>query len=102
MRVPTKGASHLPPPSKRERKSAPPGSYSLAHCRPDNRSFAERMMSRFGWEEGKGLGAQESGMTKRFRVSVGSLLEASGPEREAKTHSDEGPDEGCVARKSRV
>ncbi|GAA5869078.1 hypothetical protein JCM3774_002468 [Rhodotorula dairenensis] len=35
---------------------------------PDNRSFAERMMSRFGWEEGKGLGAQESGMTSALAV----------------------------------
>lgn len=36
--------------------------------RPDNRTFAERMMSRFGWEEGKGLGAQESGMTSALGV----------------------------------
>ncbi|BGP54475.1 hypothetical protein JCM8202_001553 [Rhodotorula sphaerocarpa] len=34
----------------------------------DDRSFAERMMSRFGWEQGKGLGAQESGMTTALGV----------------------------------
>ncbi|GAA6050772.1 hypothetical protein JCM3770_001637 [Rhodotorula araucariae] len=35
---------------------------------PDNRTFAERMMSKFGWEEGKGLGAAESGMTSALSV----------------------------------
>lgn len=36
--------------------------------RPDTRSFAERMMSKYGWEEGKGLGAGESGMTSALSV----------------------------------
>ncbi|GJN87341.1 hypothetical protein Rhopal_000290-T1 [Rhodotorula paludigena] len=35
---------------------------------PDTRSFAERMMSKYGWEEGKGLGAGESGMTSALSV----------------------------------
>lgn len=37
--------------------------------RYDDRPFAERMMSKFGWEAGKGLGADESGMTAALRVS---------------------------------
>ncbi|ORY88792.1 hypothetical protein BCR35DRAFT_301125 [Leucosporidium creatinivorum] len=36
---------------------------------PDNRPFADRMMSKFGWEAGKGLGASESGMTTALSVS---------------------------------
>ncbi|KAK4050071.1 hypothetical protein OIV83_003641 [Microbotryomycetes sp. JL201] len=36
---------------------------------PDNRSFADRMMAKFGWEEGKGLGANEAGMTSALAVS---------------------------------
>ncbi|GAA5967035.1 hypothetical protein JCM11641_000420 [Rhodosporidiobolus odoratus] len=30
---------------------------------PDTRSFSERLMSKYGWEAGKGLGASESGIT---------------------------------------
>ncbi|GAA5898302.1 hypothetical protein JCM8208_006938 [Rhodotorula glutinis] len=34
----------------------------------DGRTFAERMMIKFGWEEGKGLGVDESGMTSALSV----------------------------------
>ncbi|GAA5831102.1 hypothetical protein JCM3766R1_006236 [Sporobolomyces carnicolor] len=36
---------------------------------PDHRPFAERMMSKYGWTSGKGLGAAESGMTTALSVS---------------------------------
>ncbi|KAK4703888.1 splicing factor 45, partial [Phenoliferia sp. Uapishka_3] len=41
----------------------------VASTEPDNRPFADRMMSKFGWTEGKGLGASESGMTSALSVS---------------------------------
>ncbi|GAA5834098.1 hypothetical protein JCM11251_003617 [Rhodosporidiobolus azoricus] len=39
------------------------GLAAAAPAEPDNRPFAERLMSKYGWETGKGLGASESGMT---------------------------------------
>ncbi|KDE02872.1 hypothetical protein MVLG_06591 [Microbotryum lychnidis-dioicae p1A1 Lamole] len=35
--------------------------------------FAQRMMAKFGWEKGKGLGATESGMTSALSVSKNPL-----------------------------
>lgn len=37
--------------------------------RPDNRPFADRMMSKFGWTQGKGLGASEDGMSTALSVA---------------------------------
>ncbi|GAA6037225.1 hypothetical protein JCM8097_008630 [Rhodosporidiobolus ruineniae] len=47
-----------------EARAAPAG----PPAEPDNRTFAERMMSKYGWEQGKGLGAAESGMTDALSV----------------------------------
>ncbi|GAA5903753.1 uncharacterized protein JCM6883_005103 [Sporobolomyces salmoneus] len=44
-------------------------SASSETAEPDNRPFAERMMSKYGWTSGKGLGASESGMTTALSVS---------------------------------
>ncbi|KAK4058335.1 hypothetical protein OIO90_000492 [Microbotryomycetes sp. JL221] len=53
------------PPAPVEQPSMP----NSAPSEPDNRSFADRMMAKFGWEEGKGLGANEAGMTSALAVS---------------------------------
>ncbi|TKA58408.1 hypothetical protein B0A53_00147 [Rhodotorula sp. CCFEE 5036] len=57
---------------------------------PDNRSFAERMMSRFGWEEGKGLGAQESGMTSALAVQR-TPAAAGGSKKQKKKEAEQAP-----------
>ncbi|BGP38548.1 hypothetical protein JCM10450v2_002497 [Rhodotorula kratochvilovae] len=66
------GAFAAPPPGFAPAATAAGGSAGPSHAgplaEPDDRTFAERMMSKFGWEEGKGLGAAESGMTSALSV----------------------------------
>jgi splicing factor 45 len=38
--------------------------------RPGQRGFAERLMSKYGWSKGKGLGAEESGIINPLRVQI--------------------------------
>ena len=38
--------------------------------RPGQKGFAERLMSKYGWSKGSGLGAQESGILDPLRVKV--------------------------------
>ena len=38
--------------------------------RPGQKGFAERLMSKYGWSKGSGLGANESGMLNPLRVQV--------------------------------
>ena len=38
--------------------------------RPGQRGFAERLMSKYGWSKGKGLGAEESGIVNPLRVQM--------------------------------
>ncbi|GAA5976992.1 hypothetical protein JCM5350_007519 [Sporobolomyces pararoseus] len=55
--------------------SAPPtfqpaqSAESSQSTEPDNRPFAERIMSKYGWTSGKGLGASESGITAALSVT---------------------------------
>ncbi|BGP14508.1 hypothetical protein JCM10213_003094 [Rhodosporidiobolus nylandii] len=49
------------------------GAASAAAAEPDHRPFAERLMSKYGWESGKGLGADESGMTSALSVQKGPV-----------------------------
>ncbi|GAA5935861.1 uncharacterized protein JCM15063_001828 [Sporobolomyces koalae] len=59
-----------PQPSTSATPSIPGSSTRTAEpVEPDNRPFAERMMSKYGWSSGKGLGANESGMTTALSVS---------------------------------
>lgn len=57
--------------------------------RPDNRTFAERMMSKFGWEEGKGLGASESGITAALSVQRHPAASASSSKKTKKKKEQE-------------
>ncbi|PVH84419.1 hypothetical protein DL98DRAFT_76222 [Cadophora sp. DSE1049] len=38
--------------------------------RPGQKGFAERLMSKYGWSKGKGLGAEESGIVNPLRVQI--------------------------------
>jgi splicing factor 45 len=38
--------------------------------RPGQKGFAERLMSKYGWSKGKGLGAEESGIVNPLRVQL--------------------------------
>ena len=38
--------------------------------RPGQKGFAERLMSKYGWTKGSGLGAEESGIVNPLRVKV--------------------------------
>ncbi len=38
--------------------------------RPGQKGFAERLMSKYGWSKGSGLGASESGIVNPLRVQV--------------------------------
>lgn len=38
--------------------------------RPGQKGFAERLMSKYGWSKGKGLGAEESGIINPLRVQI--------------------------------
>lgn len=57
--------------------------------RPDSRTFAERMMSKFGWEEGKGLGASESGITAALSVQRTPAASASSNKKAKKKKEQE-------------
>ncbi|KAM0754445.1 hypothetical protein T439DRAFT_376927 [Meredithblackwellia eburnea MCA 4105] len=58
-------AEPSPPPQ------GPPPSQSQS-SEPDNRPFAERLMTKYGWTSGSGLGANESGMTSALSVQSSS------------------------------
>ncbi|KAL0778277.1 hypothetical protein CaCOL14_005930 [Colletotrichum acutatum] len=57
------GASSAPPPAPEEAQ-APRSS------RPGQAGFAQRLMSKYGWTKGSGLGADESGIVNPLRVQV--------------------------------
>ncbi|KAH7356688.1 hypothetical protein BKA65DRAFT_604473 [Rhexocercosporidium sp. MPI-PUGE-AT-0058] len=38
--------------------------------RPGQKGFAQRLMSKYGWSKGKGLGAEESGIVNPLRVQI--------------------------------
>ena len=58
---------YIPPPAGEGESSAaaPPGS-----IRPGQAGFAQRLMSKYGWTKGSGLGADETGITSALRVEV--------------------------------
>ncbi|KAI3535152.1 G-patch domain-containing protein [Colletotrichum abscissum] len=61
------GASRAPPPPPppaSEEAQAPRSS------RPGQAGFAQRLMSKYGWTKGSGLGADESGIVNPLRVQV--------------------------------
>ncbi|GAA5868421.1 hypothetical protein JCM1840_006989 [Sporobolomyces johnsonii] len=67
-------------------------SSSAGPAEPDNRTFAERMMSKYGWESGKGLGAAESGITTALSVSRASAVASSSSKKnKKKTAADQPP-----------
>ncbi|GAA6007805.1 hypothetical protein JCM11491_003970 [Sporobolomyces phaffii] len=71
-------ASGPPPPAAQPAPPTPSSSYptfqpaqapAAEPSELDHRPFAERMMSKYGWSSGKGLGASESGMTTALSVT---------------------------------
>ncbi|KAK5660100.1 hypothetical protein OQA88_13569 [Cercophora sp. LCS_1] len=67
---------YSPPPQPMETDDTPP--YPPQPASPDTRStnrpgqsgFAQRLMAKYGWSEGSGLGASEDGMKTALRVQV--------------------------------
>ncbi|KAH8893509.1 hypothetical protein GQ53DRAFT_116568 [Thozetella sp. PMI_491] len=59
-------SAYVPPPIKSSdsKESAPHSN------RPGQAGFAQRLMSKYGWTKGSGLGADESGITSALRVQV--------------------------------
>ncbi|BGP30742.1 hypothetical protein JCM10296v2_002499 [Rhodotorula toruloides] len=65
------------------------GAGEAESAEPDSRTFAERMMSKFGWEEGKGLGASESGITAALSVQRTPAASASSSKKAKKKKEQE-------------
>ncbi|BGO90260.1 hypothetical protein NBRC10512_004781 [Rhodotorula toruloides] len=93
------GAFVAPPAAAGGIGTAPPGFAPAAtqaggageaeSAEPDSRTFAERMMSKFGWEEGKGLGASESGITAALSVQRTPAASASSNKKAKKKKEQE-------------
>ncbi|KFA64685.1 hypothetical protein S40285_07137 [Stachybotrys chlorohalonatus IBT 40285] len=71
--------SQPPPPGEDEEMGSPPPALGSGNdnneeeprsSRPGQAGFAQRLMSRYGWTEGTGLGANESGIVNPLRVQV--------------------------------
>ncbi|GAA5948564.1 hypothetical protein JCM3765_004927 [Sporobolomyces pararoseus] len=104
-----------PPHSTASAPSAPPTSQPAQSTEfsqpsePDNRPFAERMMSKYGWTSGKGLGASESGITAALSVTrpSSSTPKLSRAQKKKQKHfgiatpQEEGP-KGMAARNNDV
>ncbi|KAK3942239.1 hypothetical protein QBC46DRAFT_380370 [Diplogelasinospora grovesii] len=56
-----------PPPPPVDSETPPEGERTT---RPGQKGFAQRLMSKYGWTKGSGLGADESGITSALRVQV--------------------------------
>ncbi|KAK0720882.1 hypothetical protein B0H67DRAFT_206725 [Lasiosphaeris hirsuta] len=59
----------IPPPSV-PFDSLPASDTAPSTNRPGQAGFAQRLMAKYGWTRGSGLGADESGMTSALRVQV--------------------------------
>ncbi|CAG8951539.1 hypothetical protein HYFRA_00007455 [Hymenoscyphus fraxineus] len=53
-----------------EEDEAPPDDEAPRSLRPGQKGFAERLMSKYGWSKGTGLGADGSGIVNPLRVQV--------------------------------
>lgn len=52
------------------REEEEPSDLAPRSLRPGQKGFAERLMSKYGWSKGSGLGASGSGIVKPLRVQV--------------------------------
>ncbi|GAA5930638.1 hypothetical protein JCM1841_006824 [Sporobolomyces salmonicolor] len=89
--APTLSAPVFSPASSGAGGAGPGPSSSAGPAEPDNRTFAERMMSKYGWESGKGLGAAESGMTTALSVSRAPAVTASSSKKKVKKKDADPP-----------
>ncbi|CEQ41883.1 SPOSA6832_03620 [Sporobolomyces salmonicolor] len=85
------GGFAAPPPSAAAAAAPQAQAPTLSAPVPDNRTFAERMMSKYGWESGKGLGAAESGMTTALSVSRAPAVTASSSKKKVKKKDADPP-----------
>lgn len=62
----SRGSSYSPPPALTGADAEP----AVRSSRPGQSGFAHRLMSKYGWTQGTGLGAGETGIVNPLRVQV--------------------------------
>ncbi|KAK6524316.1 hypothetical protein TWF694_005968 [Orbilia ellipsospora] len=80
----------------------PPDSGASRSARPGQRGFAERLMSKYGWTKGTGLGANSSGMVHALQVKAVKGKDNKGVGKILNKNAKKSEDEGKFGKMSEV